>query len=332
MIGQSLLGAAQYTEPDFAHYQVSWINRSCCLCRVAYFPDAKFTICGHWRIRLGRPILISFGFLAIFASFVYDLLSAERFPGRPHTNLWTYVCLGVVSFLALCVACSYLVIICRGPGYAPYNWAYIEDRNPSWERAMSSLVIFEQQAEIARSSRRPAHASYSREARRFVLRADHYCLWTESWIGIRNHRHFMLMTAYIGLFALAYVAFRVLWVLGCVKEEFQYWWLIGAVATVAIVAAGGFGLYHFAIAVQNLIVGVTSVERYKMERHGAPTTPSSQGCVRNCEDVCGHRALCLCWLLPCCVCIEPLEDGFYANALAAEARSEAGDQARPLAP
>jgi hypothetical protein len=173
---------------------------------------------------------------------------------------------------------------------------------------MSSMVIYEQQASYARGASRPERSSFSADARRFVLRADHYCLWTESWIGIRNHRFFLLMTAYAGLYMLTTVVLRIYWVVTIVRANrgFEWLWLVSGLATLAVIGSGGFSLYQFWHAIRNLIVGITIVERYHKKE-----VKQARECLKNFEEVCGSRWFCICWIFPCCMCFKPLEDGFY---------------------
>jgi hypothetical protein len=290
---------------DHSQLRVTWINKSCLCCKIAYFPDARLTFCGHWRVRLKVPILASIFFILIFASFVYDLLTASFL-----TFFLKCLIFSIISFFALSLISSYFLIICRGPGYAPYNWSLIHQNHPNWQTAMSSMVIFKEQADFARSSERPPRASFSLEARRFVLRADHYCVWTESWIGIRNHRFFMLMTIYATLYAISYCVFRVFWTVNIVRgsEKFSATWVIGGLATLMIVVPGGLGVFHFFIAFRNLIARQTSVERYHKR-----TVNKRDSYWAEFEDICGPRWLCLCWVFPCCACFEPREDGFYES-------------------
>jgi hypothetical protein len=297
--------------------RVDWDSQSCCCCDIAYFPDGGFTMWGHWRRRLRIPIIASVGFLITFASFIYD--TYDSCPNRP----CTIAALTVTSFLALSIIVAYFATIIRGPGYAPYNWSRMPRTSFTSGEFMDNMVLYKEQQEFARSARRRLRASFGIEARRFVLRADHFCLWGQTWIGIRNHRYFLLMTFYAFLYMACYVGFRVFWLQKTIQSFLDgekrpriiVCIIIGGLSMIAVVGSGAFAGYHFAVACRNLIDGQTSVELYKDE----PPVFENHTCLDNFEEVCGSRKLLFFWLFPFFVCVEPLSDGFYNS----------GDGSRP---
>jgi hypothetical protein len=292
-----------YTDSYPPEYEVRWVDKSFCCCKIAFFPDGPFTVCGHWRVRLKVPIFVGLGFLVTFGSLLYDLTGV--FPGL----LWQSIADGVLILLALSVITSYMAVIIRGPGYVPYSWAKTRRKSYTWKEFMSQMVVYSEQAEAARAADRPPRSSFSINARRFVLRADHFCLWCQSWVGIRNHRYFLLMTAYVVIYAFAYLVARVFWVGHLADGHLNWFALIGGLSTFVTTVSGLIGLYHFSQAMRNLCNGVTAVELY----HKRPLVRVGGSCVDNCEEICGRRALCCCWCWPFCICLEPYEDGFYSD-------------------
>jgi hypothetical protein len=157
-LNEPLIGEA----PDI---HVNWEDRSCCCCEIAYFPDGDFTMCGHWRRHLRIPILVSISFIITFASFVYD--TYDSYPSRP----FQIFALTLMSFLAFCIMFAYFAIMCRGPGYVPFNWSRSRKTSFTWREFMDNMVAYREQQDFARSNHGPPRSSFSFEARRFVLRA-----------------------------------------------------------------------------------------------------------------------------------------------------------------
>jgi hypothetical protein len=176
---------------------------------------------------------------------------------------------------------------------------------------MSSIVVYREQGEMARGSVRPPRASFSVNARRFVLRADHFCLWAQSWIGLKNHRFFLLMTFYAVVYMLGYVACRVFWVLSIIKE-WKWFYLLGAVNTLFVMVAGCIACWHFCKGSRNAIRNWTVVELHKQQQSN-DVNHFDKGCVRNCEEICGPKWLLPCWIVPCCACFQLAENGMYTD-------------------
>jgi hypothetical protein len=305
--------------PGFEHVQIRWEDKSFCCFHIAHFREGSFTVWGHWRVRLRVPVVVSVLFLLSQASFVYDTLTPTPF--------WWFVggCCGV-GFLGLCVVVSYVATIARGPGYVPYNWAVTRQKGYTWRQCMDNMVVFQEQSEYAKGAARPPRASFSIDARRFVLRADHFCVWLQSWIGIRNHRYFLLMTSYSFLHAVAYTAFRLWWFRG-VLAGIHWRHCFGLAASAFVVGAGLFGLLWFVIGVRNLCDGVTAIEKWN-KRRSEFTKETFCG---NCEEVCGQRRWMLCWIIPLFCCLEPGEDGFYSQGIGnVYSDSEKGGRVIPL--
>jgi hypothetical protein len=200
------------------------------------------------------------------------------------------------------------MIIYKGPGYVPYNWGKVQRPRCTWADEMTNMVVYQEQSQIARESVRPPRSSFTITARRFVLRADHFCIWARSWIGLKNHRYFLLLTFYAFFYMLSYLGFRAVWVLHIVRlRKWEWIYLIGAVATALITIPGLIGLFHFCRGSRNAIRNATTVEVYKKQ-----IMPElDHGCIANCEEICGPRWLMPCWIFPCCACFSGLEDGFY---------------------
>jgi hypothetical protein len=300
-----------YTADRRQHLTTEWQDRSFCCCKIAFFPVGRLWILGHWVVSLRVPIVVTLAFIFTHLVFIYDVYR-DVFPN----SLWLYIALAITTYIWLCLCVSYYLLICRGPGYVPYNWASDPRAPYDWNAAMTNIVVFSEQADQARGSARPPRASFSINARRFVLRADHFCLWAQSWVGLKNHRFFLLMTFYAILYMVCYVGFRVFWVLHIIKK-WNWLYVIGTACSLFVIIAGGIAVWHFCIAARNVIWNVTNIELFK-GRSSDEEVNYDRGWVSNCEEICGPRWLMPCWLIPCCACFQPAEDGMYERGHAKE--------------
>jgi hypothetical protein len=281
----------------------AYIDRSCCCFRIAYFPLGRFTVCGHWKVQLMGPIFVYFLYSAIHSLFVLDTTYFHRFPSA--TLFYAALCTTGGCLLGLAV--SYTLLIARGPGYVPFNWGQSRARHFSWDHAMASMVQYSHQLAAARqTNERPPRSAFGSSACRFVLRADHYCRWVQSWVGIRNHRFFMLTCLWCVLYALANLGFRFTFYREVILH-FELRDIPGIVSVLVLLYFVAFSGYHFCFAARNLARNTTALELW----NDRPAAVYNRGCIRNYEEVCGSRKWILCWPVPCCACFAPLEDGFY---------------------
>lgn len=54
----------------------------------------------------------------------------------------------------------------------------------------------------------PKRSCFSKDARRFVLRADHFCQLGKSWIGLKNYRYYLLTCFHSFLFSISIMLSR----------------------------------------------------------------------------------------------------------------------------
>lgn len=274
---------------------------SCCGCRCAYFSIGKFKVCGHWISKPLKPVLIILFFLLHSALGVYDIILYS-------TSLGEKIVLIIILGIAiLCIALSYLEVIIIGPSYLPFNYKY--KKSPySWEDMMSSMVVYKEQMEFARESERPPRASFAISARRFVLRADHYCYWTESWIGLTNARYFLLMLFWVDFYCLYWMSYHAIWIIYMVNHSgFMWQYILSAVGFCAMLVIVFVSLYHSFLSFRDLCHNWTSLERWKNRVQPV----YDLGCIGNFEEVCGDRRYRCLWPFPCYIS-KPTQDGFYA--------------------
>jgi hypothetical protein len=280
-------------------------DHSCCLFHCAYFPVGEFWLCGHWIVHLMRPLFVSILGFGLTAVALYDIYF------HPFgLNLRTVSLVSLLIFSFVNMAFSFWALIVVGPGYLPFNFPKFGLRSDqqTWQQQLATFVTYREQGEYARSAPgRPVRAPFSMIARRFVIRGDHFCVWTESWIGIKNHRYFMTMLLWVIVFAAAWFALHIPWA----YHFLPFHWVsvltialgVGLLAVVCI--AGGF----LVRAMRHLSRNWTLVEFWKQSGSSVSET-YDRGCFENWAEVCGKKACCCFWPCPL-ICLEPTIDGLY---------------------
>lgn len=288
-----------FTEED-GHRETVYEDRSCCLCHCAYFPLIPRTLCGEWLVRPLKPILL--GIFSCCSAFFFWFDTWGKIPDR-NVELGLY--LGGL-FSMVCLVWSYVATIVRGPGYVPFNWNLEKRKHYSWHDTCRYLVVYEEQYQYAKHHSGPPRSFINRGSRRYVLRGDHYCDWVETFIGIKNHRYFMLIPFWMIVYSGLFIGAHYYWGLSLTKES-KWYEYIGSVFDLAHVILVGFSMFHLVRALRHLIVDETFVEW----KHKIPFM-FRKNCWGSFKDVCGPGWCCLFWIFPFC-CFEPLEDGFYLD-------------------
>ena len=273
-----------------------------CLCfRVAYFPIAKIRVIEHWKINLTMPLISIIFFMVTIGLFIYDTWCT--YP----TKLMKILSISITCFSFLCGIMSYFLTIGTDPGYLPYNWALTRRNDYTWEEKMSNFAIYKKQCDFVKTAEKPRRACYSNEARRIVLRADHFCLWTKTWIGMKNHRYFMLLCFWISIYCLCNIGFRYYFWVNLVKNKFNWRVIFGLVSVFCLLYFCFISSYQFIVAFINLSKNRTMIEVWK-----GSFDQYDIGCFNNFTEVCGKKSTCILWIFPF-FCIKPVEDGFYRN-------------------
>ena len=171
---------------------------------------------------------------------------------------------------------------------------------------MSSLAMYQEQVDIARmQEERPGRASFSVQAKRFVLRADHICLWADSWVGFNNQRYFILFTFWTIIYAVCWFVFRFQWYTHLLRP-FKWYQIISCLLMPGVLYILAFSFHHFRHSFCNAIHNMTVIEKYKKRS----VDDYDRGCFNNFSEICGPKYCVMCWPIPCC-CFNPTVDGFY---------------------
>ena len=276
-----------------------WQNKSCCTMKLAYFPVGDFWIWDHWIVKLVRPVFINLVTIIITVFALYDLFAF------PAPKLGRGLFCAAFLIVTLCVFISYHMVIVRGPGYLPFN--YRANTSTRWDDLMNSIVVYKEQEEFARDQHGPPRATFARRAKRYVLRADHYCQWMESWIGINNHRYFMLTLFWASIYILVWFAMHA-WFYLVMFNPFKWTHVVSLVIMALLLVPLSMAASHLIRTMRDLARNTTMRERVKKYK----TEVYDKGCLNNYAEVCGKKSYCCLWLWPCFP-LAPVENGLYEN-------------------
>jgi len=275
--------------PGYSEWEESDI---CCYKGAIYIPLIKATFIGHWEVNSCFPIIVLF--FSITAYMIGTLLVIPYYiQNGVYINL-------LFSSLFFLFTYSYLRTIIDGPGYFPFYWP--ERRNDiesislleTDEVSPSGIISKQSQLTWARKQKRPPRCILSSTGRRIVIRPDHFCGWTSTWIGKRNHKFFVLFNLWGFAFILC---FLILLVLGIKEEIDNDQGIIIALFLSYSFFALGFLLLTSTFAFSSIFAvfgNVTNWEdwnRINLKRY-------DHGCINNIEDVCGPKSHFWSWLLP----------------------------------
>jgi hypothetical protein len=218
---------------------------------------------------------------------------------------------GVLSSVVLSVlfslACtSYARTIIDGPGYFPFfyplqspgDYAAGGDSSSllhSDDLSPSGIASTKEQVSWAAQRAKPNRCIFSRIARRIVVRPDHFCGWTTTWIGKRNHKFFILFNFWGALYLSAFAWWDIATIMGEVADADPSGFLI--VFMVYAFLGVSFALITWSFVCSHadgMCRNVTSWEGWNR----IPPARFDRGCVANCEDVCGSRKRWFCWMCP----------------------------------
>jgi hypothetical protein len=208
-----------------------------------------------------------------------------------------------LAILAVLYVLSYVRVITDGPGFFPFyhpmEHAPRDGRGrwllaPGDDHSPSGVISSPEQKAWAKARARPHRCILSTVGRRIVIRPDHFCGWTESWIGKRNYKFFLLFNVWGTLYNALFLAVDVMAMVDAFEEhglslltmgQFVY----AILALVFLIMQCMFVESHG----RGMINGRTQWEIW----NGIDPRRYDQGCRQNTEDVCGNGS-CWCWWCP----------------------------------
>lgn len=253
--------------------------------RVSYVPGLRSYFIGSWEVDFLVPCIVSG---LAFSTLI--LLLIEVVPWYTHRGIISlFMILLFVLFLY-----SYFRVIFEGPGYFPFyefmiSSGVIESKS---DDSISGIVSTREQHQWMREHPAPPRSIFSSSARRFILRPDHECCYTSSWIGKRNMKFFILFNFYGFIYLMSYsficgyYGSRFL-----VSKEHPIRFLIFCFVTLLAVNFGSLTGYYVFVSIRNALKGVTTWELEHEMMRGIVLDVWS---FRNLEDICGSE-----WYLWC---------------------------------
>jgi hypothetical protein len=274
--------------PEFPGY-THWEHTAFCCCRNAILTlPNKALFLGHWEVSLPFPITVNF---IITSSYLVAMLLVF-----PYSETRSFALPVLFSILFFLFSYSYARVIIDGPGYFPF---YYPDHCPdhpggdsvpllhSDDLSPSGIVATSDQQAWMKFHPKPNRCIFSSVGRRIVIRPDHFCGWTTSWIGKRNHKFFMLFNfwglIYISIFIVA-LFFRT-----HNEATNQEPSILLSVYFVYLFLAMMFAMLTGTFTVSS-ICSVCRNQTSWEQWNGVDRRRFDQGCLNNLEDVCGPRA------------------------------------------
>jgi hypothetical protein len=264
--------------------ETKWkITSQCCGCPIALIPSSDRIFCRHWEVDLVPPIVVSLCTLFCYAAFLFG---TWRFLAGRGLRAAALIETTAAVFL---FAWSYFAAVCMDPGFLPYSWVATQRLRYSWEEQLSGLAIRPDQIEFG-NSHKPSFASFSTQAGRYVIRADHICGWIANWVGKRNHKQFML----IAFWGMVSIASLLSW--SAMKnaegaQRFPASQVCVALATVFEVVFAFLMIVALGTGCANMCNNQTQIQRWKHE------DGEGRGCLADWKEVFGSGSSLL-WPLP----------------------------------
>ncbi|EAY16434.1 DHHC zinc finger domain containing protein [Trichomonas vaginalis G3] len=281
----------------------------CCGCHVTYFPIIDQYFCNHWECHFGYPMIV---ILLVIASFIFGIWSiVDLFEDK---NLIIFVTIFSVFFLLWLI--SFLLAMCKSPGYLPWYWAVEKGTEYTFQEQMDGIITNENQYNFALQNARPERATLTKKGRRFVLRADHICPWIANWLGLKNYRHFIQFLFWN--FSL-FVCFFVLFVYQIYDAAKNGWKTRASTIGTFICALPDIPFFIFFLIIlfrhlYYLCTNTTTLQELKAHNGDDESeeyyNPYNNGCRNNCAEVMGPHYCCCLWCCPF-VCLPYLNSGIF---------------------
>ena len=294
--------SSDYENNNFPGFTIWHHDKYCCIRNAIYIkklPNKVFL--GHWEVQPEFPIFVT---ILIVTSYFFGMIII--------LPTWKYKYCFLISFFfsitfILCIY-SYFRIIIDGPGYFPFYWPLKRSKNQNLinddetsflidqetdEYSPSGMLSTIEQVCWVNKRKRPNRSIMA--GRRFVIRPDHFCNWTTSYIGKRNYKFFLLFNFWGFVYVLIFT-------FCCVVESFYEFdvdnFTMKAGFILLFLSACFFFLlmtgYFTAILTYNMCINRTIWE----EQNGIERSKFDRGFYENVADVCGSWSKWYTFLLP----------------------------------
>ena len=160
----------------------------------------------HWKIHYAFPFGVEF---VITSSYLVAVLLH-----RPNVDFIGWKTVTLLTITMILFSYSYIATILVGPGYLPFYYPMNIAQGPTRPDYLSGMVTTHEQLEYSKAQKFPSRTNFFKSVGRYVIRPDHLCAWTASFVGKKNHKLFFLFNfwgvIYISLFD--YCSFRTAYV------------------------------------------------------------------------------------------------------------------------
>lgn len=284
-------------EPPFPGYSRWEYRKLCCTNRAIRIIDVDVMFLGHWEASFGLPIVVT--------SIILSSYLVAMFIIFPYFEVWGVPISIVLSILCFLFFYSYSRIIIDGPGYFPFYYPMhpmVDDGVDDFATLLrndddspAGIISSASQSEWIQGRPKPNRCVASASARRIVIRPDHFCGWTASWIGRRNHKFFILFNLWGAVYITTFTSTCVYSIIvEFVRSEPSL-----VVIPLVLYAITGFifGVMTLSFAcshIHGMLANVTSWEEW----NDVPAKRFNRGCLKNVEELCGPRTGWMYWVLP----------------------------------
>lgn len=270
-------------------------SRLCC-CPTKHIRKINAHFCGEWEVDLFMPIFVIFLIIASYVSYVISMPSEYS-----KTTFW-YILFPIFTFLFIMFLVSYINTIRTGPGYYPYYYSVRDkvrgnegDALLGPECPLSGVISTNEQYTFAHEGTMPPRSILSKSARRIVMKPDHLCGWTATWIGKRNFKLFILFNVYGFLYTGFFcgTAWKVAAVLLTDINNFGFARLM---VLILMLFAINFFFFTLSFAWTSLCNACKNRTSWEEWNKISPET-FDKGCCNNMKDTCDEN-VCT-WMCPC---------------------------------
>ena len=292
MIGYSdsdcLLSESKILLPKDIPSLTQW-NHICSFCNfdLNFVPLLNSYFINHWKIQYCPVFFVIL--LMISSVFIYFL---KIYPLLGISHVFSIII--IIFFIFFFI--SYISIILVGPGYLPYFYPMeLNLRNNSQIDYLSGIVSNIEQENYVKQQPKLKRAGFFQKAKRIVLRPDHFCGWTGSFIGKKNHKLFFLFNIWGTLYISSFIILDFMALMKITSKNNDTIGLI--ICFISLILCLSFILMTGGFSFQ-LPFSITQ-NRTQFERMYKDNTDYRKGtCIENWEEIFGSSDKWYFWIFP----------------------------------